>query len=257
MALVDLRTLLERAGAIGELRTIDGADANLEIGVIAELSLHANGPALLFDAIPGYPTGYRVAANVCSSHRRGLLALDLDPEMTLDQLMRAFKARWAAYKPVPPVVVDDGPLLEHIQSGQEVDLMQFPVPIWHEGDGGAYIGTGVAVINRDPDSGFVNVGTYRVQRHDRATTGIFSEPASDGRRIMEKYWAEGKACPVAVSFAPEPLIFLAGCSASGVPKSTPEYDYTGFLAGEPVQVIRGSVTGLPISAHSEIAIEGE
>jgi len=257
VALIDLRTLLQKADAIGELKTIDGADLNLEIGVISELSLHADGPALLFDNIPGYPAGYRVAVNVCSTHRRGLLAMDMDPDTTEEQLMEGFKKRWAHYKPVPPVVVDRAPVLENIQTGDDVNLMQFPVPLWHEGDGAPYIGTGVAIINQDPETGFTNIGTYRVQLHDRNTTGIFSEPDSDGRRIMEKYWKQGKPCPVAVSFGPEPLIFLAGCSASGVPKSTSEYDYTGFVANEPVKVIRGPVTGLPISAHSEIAIEGE
>lgn len=257
MPLLDLRTFLERADAIGELKTIKGADTNLEIGAIAELALHHHGPALLFEDIPGYAPGYRVASNVCSSTRRGLLAIGMDPELTEDEALARFQQRWDQYRPVPPVEVDTSPLLENVQTGDDVDLLQFPVPLWHELDGGPYIGTGLAVINQDPDTGFINVGCYRVQLHDSKTTGMFSEPESDGRRIMEKYWKQGKAAPVAISFAPEPLVFLSACSVSGAPRSSPEYDYTGFLAGEPVKVIRGNATGLPISAGSEIAIEGE
>lgn len=36
----------------------------------------------------------------------------------------------------PYEVVEDGPLLENIQSGKDVDLTAFPVPKWHEQDGG-------------------------------------------------------------------------------------------------------------------------
>ncbi|MGB7949235.1 MAG: UbiD family decarboxylase domain-containing protein, partial [Candidatus Binatia bacterium] len=36
-------------------------------------------------------------------------------------------------------------------------------PQWDEKDGGPYVGTFDAVISHDPDSGYINVGTYRVQ----------------------------------------------------------------------------------------------
>lgn len=257
MPLYDLRTFLEKADEIGELKTIHGADRHLEIGAIAELSLQRRGPALLFDQIEGYQPSYRVASNVCSNTRRGHLVLGLDPDLPPEEGLARFKQRWDNYQPVPPRVVDRSPLLENIQTGDDVDLLQFPVPFWHELDGGHYIGTGLAVIQQDPDTGAVNVGCYRVQLHDKATTGIFSEPESDGRSIMEKFWKQGKAAPVAISFGPEPLLFLSACSANGVPRGMVEYEYTGYLAGEPVSVIRGNVTGLPISAGSEIAIEGE
>jgi 4-hydroxy-3-polyprenylbenzoate decarboxylase len=257
MALLDLRTFLDKTNDIGELKVIRGADKHLEIGAITEISLQNDGPALLFDDIPGFPAGWRVATNVCSTRRRGLLALGLDPGMTRDEFMAVFKKRWDGYEPIPPKVVEDGPILENIRTGADIDLRQFPVPLWHELDGGPYIGTGDAVVHQDPENGFVNVGTYRVQMHDDGVPTIFTEPESDGRRIMEKYWKQGKPAPIAISFGPEPLVFLSGCSANGLPRTEPEYNYTGFLAGEPIEVIRGQATGLLISAHSEIAIEGE
>jgi 4-hydroxy-3-polyprenylbenzoate decarboxylase len=257
MPLLDLRTFLARADAIGELKTIHGADTSLEIGAITELTLQHDGPALLFDRIPGYAPNYRVASNVCPTTRRGLLALGMDPDMPEKEAMAQFKERWEKYKPVPPRVVDGGPLLENVQTGDDVDLLQFPVPLWHELDGGPYLGSGLAVIHQDPDTGAVNVGCYRVQLHGRNVTGIFTEPESDGRSVMNKYWAQGKACPVAISFGPEPLLFLSACTRNGAPRGMQEYEYTGYIAGEPVPVIKGNVTGLPISAGSEIAIEGE
>jgi UbiD family decarboxylase len=257
MPLFDLRTFLDKADEIGELKTIRGASTDLEIGAITEVSLQHDGPALLFDDVPGYEPGWRVATNVCSTPRRGRLALGMDPDLPEDEFMATFKKRWDNYEPIPPRVVDSGPILENIRSGEEVDFSSFPVPIWHELDGGPYIGTGDAVIHQDPDTGFVNVGTYRVQLHDAHTVTIFTEPESDGRKIMEKYWKQGKPAPIVVSFGPEPLLFLSGCSANGLPRTEQEYNYTGFLSGEPVPVIKGQATGLPISASSEIAIEGE
>ena len=257
MPATDLRSFLSLLEKYGELRVIHGASCNLEIGAITELSLQNDGPALLFNQIPGYSPGYGVAVNICSTLRRGLLAFDLDPELSEEEALKILRKRWDNYKPIPPRFVDGGPMLENVQTGDEVNLLQFPVPIWHELDGGAYIGTGHAIIQQDPDTKLVNVGTYRMQLHDARTTGLFQEPESDGAKIREKFWAQGKPCPIAVSLGPEPQLFLSGCSGNGAPRGMHEYEFTGYLCGEPIPVIRGSVTGLPIPANSEIAIEGE
>jgi len=45
-------------------------------------------------------------------------------------------------------------------------------------DGGRFMGTADMVITRDPQSGWVNVGTYRVQLHDANTLGLYiTQPA--------------------------------------------------------------------------------
>ena len=49
---------------------------------------------------------------------------------------------------------------------------------------------------RDPTSGFVNMGTYRIQVHDRDRLGIWISPGQDGRLICQAYWERGQACPV-------------------------------------------------------------
>jgi len=253
----DLRKFLQKLDAMGDLKRVSGADLKFEIGAISELAFHNHGPALLFDQIDQYPPNYRIASNVCSTRKRSLLAIGMDPELPEDEAMGLFKKRWDAFKPIPPQKVDSGAVMENIHNGEEVDLLKIPVPVWHELDGGPYIGTGLAVILKDPEIGWVNLGSYRLQRHDRYTTGVFSEPANDGTKIMRKYWAQGQACPVAVSLGPEPIIFLTASGCTGCPKGVPEYDYAGFLLGEPIPIVEGPLTGLPISANSEIAIEGE
>ena len=58
---------------IGQLARIDGADWNLEIGVLAEIFAHSNpgrSPAVLFDKIKGYPPGMRIVSGLHNSCRR-------------------------------------------------------------------------------------------------------------------------------------------------------------------------------------------
>src|SRR5205809_539900 len=82
----------------------------------------------------------------------------------------------AAGEPIPPRLVNTGPVLENVQEGAAVDIHRFPNPKWHSGDGGNYVGTECVVITKDPDSDWVNLGTYRVMVHDDKTLGIFIEP---------------------------------------------------------------------------------
>src|SRR5918992_5726361 len=76
MPLGDLRAWLEHVEQLGELRTIRGAHWNAEIGAASELNLRAPKPAaLLFEAIPDYPPGYRVVT--CSNAAPSRLGLSL------------------------------------------------------------------------------------------------------------------------------------------------------------------------------------
>jgi len=257
MAIDDLRSFLKKLDQRKDLKIIGGGEPKFEIGAIAELSFQHRGPALLFDKIREYQPGYRVAVNVTSTRERSLMAIGMDPELPEGEAMKRWKKQWDNFKPIPPVIVKAAAFMENVETDDRVDLLQFPVPVWHELDGGPYIGTGLAVILKDPDEGWVNLGSYRLLRHDRATTGLFCEPENDGMHIIEKFWKQGKSCPVAVSLGPEPLIFLTASGSTGCPPRIPEYDYAGFVIGEPIEVVEGPVTGLPISTGSEIVIEGE
>ena len=48
----DLRSWLQEVERLGNLKRVQGADPNLEIGIITELNCRRKGPALLFDAFP-------------------------------------------------------------------------------------------------------------------------------------------------------------------------------------------------------------
>jgi 4-hydroxy-3-polyprenylbenzoate decarboxylase len=257
MSYRDVREWIEQVAAMGELKVVEGADWNLEIGALSVLaSKHKeNSPALLFDKIKDYPAGFRILVGFFESLKRSALTTNLPLEITREGFIKAWRERLANPALIPPKTVSCGPILENVFSGEKIDLFKFPVPKFHERDGGRYIGTGHVVITRDPDEGWVNVGCYRVMVHDRNSMGMNISPGKHGRLHRQKYFDQGKPCPVVCCFGVDPLLHMIATRAE--PYGRSEFDAVGGIKGAPVEVIQGEVTGLPIPAYAEIAIEGE
>jgi 4-hydroxy-3-polyprenylbenzoate decarboxylase len=254
----DMREWVEQADKIGELKVIEGADPNLEVGTMVQINGKNEGPALLFNKLKGYREGFRIITNSMANIRTVNLTFGLPIENSIRETVEALRIKageWSSgAKDFPYEVVRSGPILENVETEGEVDLEKYPVPLWHELDGGRYIGTGVGVVTRDPDTGVANIGTYRVQLHDRQTVGFYISPGKHGRMHRDKYFERNQPCPVAMIFGLDPLSYIL--SASEIPYGICELDYMGAVRGEPVPVIEGEITGLPIPANAEIAIEG-
>src|ERR1700752_5288556 len=111
IAYKDLREYIAAVDRLGELRVVDGADWDLEIGAITEVAARATKPkVVLFDNIRGYPKGFRVVTNaVCSSATTGV-AFGLDPNLNGMDMIRAWKEKLQSYKPLKPVDVASGPV---------------------------------------------------------------------------------------------------------------------------------------------------
>ncbi len=254
---LDLRRWLAVARELGELREVRGADWNLELGAISELNVKKDvPPALLFDEIPGYPKGFRVLTCSTSSPARLSSILRLPVQRSHQGLVEALRgkpAQWqAAAKDFPFEETSSGAVLENTQ--KPPDVLAFPSPLWHEQDGGRYIGTGCSVVTRDLDSDWVNVGTYRVQVLDRNHVALDMVPGKHGRIHYEKHKAAGKRFPVAIVVGGDPLGYLI--SGIEVPFGMCEYNYMGAILKERISVVKGEVTGLPFPAGSEIVLEG-
>ncbi len=255
MPFQDLRAFLSAAEAIGEVKQLKGAHWDLEIGCITEMMAEREGPLLLFDAIPGYPEGFRIVTNFLGTHRLFALALGLPADLSKLEILKAWKEKNRQLKPLPPREISSGPVAENVLEGEELNLEKFPAPKWHELDGGRYIGTADMVVTRDPQSGWVNIGTYRACLVDRNRLTLWILEHHHGKQIAREYWAQGRACPVAIVLGCEPATWLAAPAA--VKAGGSEYDYAGALRGAPVEVMPGLYTGLPVPAFSEIVIEGE
>ena len=254
---LDLRAWLRQVDALGELREVRGADWNLELGAISELNVKKElPPALLFDEIKDYPKGYRVLTCSTSSPARLSSILRLPVQQTHKGLVDALRgkpAQWqAAAKDFSYATVSSGPVMENIQT--RIDVNAFPSPLWHEMDGGRYIGTGCSVVTRDLDSEWINVGTYRVQALDRNHVALDMVSGKHGRIHYEKHKQAGKRFPVAIVVGADPLGYLI--SGIEVPFGMCEYNYMGAILGEKVSVVRGELTGLPFPSAAEIVLEG-
>ncbi|HET9000609.1 MAG TPA: UbiD family decarboxylase, partial [bacterium] len=208
----DLRDWLRAVEGMGELRRVDGATWEEDIGRITEMLHHTDeSPAVLFDAIPGYPRGHQVLVNPLGARRRLAFTLGMDPEISALDLIDAWEQRLGRIEPVPAREVADGPILENVLEGEAIDLYRFPTPKWHDLDGGRYIGTAVADVTLDPDSGWINFGTYRVMIHDRSRCGLYISPGKHGRLHRDKYFARGEPMPVLAMVGMDPMLFLASC----------------------------------------------
>src|SRR5882757_6661046 len=227
----DLRKCLEIAEEIGELEVIEGADPHLEMGALYELSLQkSTPPILLFRNIKGFPENYRIAVNVRSSKV-------LNEGFGLELVQAYRKHRRKNSEPIPHEVVAAGPVLENVLMDNQVDILAFPAPKWHGHDGGSYIGTECMVIAKDPDSDWVNAGTYRVSVRDNKTLSIFIEPGKHVDLIRKKWWARGKHCPMVVTVGQAPA--LGAAAAATVPKDLSEFDVAGGRLGRPIKLVKG------------------
>ena len=256
----DLREWLACVEQLGELQHVRGADWNLEIGGISELNYRRKpSAALLFDQIKDYPPGFRVLTGSLTSARRVGVTLGLGTDLDDQRLVAALRGKpleWEARaSDFTPVEVENGPLFQNVVQGDDIDLLKFPVPLWHEYDGGRYIGTGCLVVTRDPETGVANAGAYRLQVQDNGRNAtVNAEAGKHGRLHIQKWFAREGRAPVAVSFGHDPLLLMV--AGTEVPTDVFELSYAGAMVGRKLEVVRGPLTGLPLPASSEIAIEG-
>src|SRR5438477_8684896 len=251
----DLRQWLAIAERLGEVRTVRGASWQEDIGLAAEAVLRAeNGPCVVFEDVPGCPKGFRVLLNMFAGKRRNM-TFGFPEHLTKWELSDAYREAYLQdQKIIPHEIVEDGPVFENIMMGDDIDVTKFPSPVWHEKDGGRYIGTGTYSITRDPEENWLNAGAYRAQVHDRNTVGIVQAKGHHGWIHREKYFKRGEAMPVAMVLGGDPIAFFYG--GVEAPYGQFELDIVGGMRGRPTKMVCGKVTGLPFPANAEIVLEG-
>ena len=251
----DLREWIVEADRLGELRRVSGATWQEDIGMAAEMLSHRDdAPVVLFDDVPGCPKGFRVLVNSFGGERKNM-SLGFPAGLDKVALSHAFAEVYSHQTNlIPPVEVADGPVFENVVTGDDVDLEMFPTPKWHEKDGGRYIGTGSYNVTRDPDTGWVNLGVYRIMIKGRTTVGHNVLPGRHAAYHLEKYTARGEPMPMVMVVGGDPLAFYVG--GFDVPEEVSEFDVVGGFRGKPVEIVRGRLTGLPFPANAEIVLEG-
>jgi UbiD family decarboxylase len=260
MTYIDLRDYLEGVEKRGELEHVKGASWYLEMSSIAEV-VYREGkdpkPALLFDEVPGYAKGYRTLFGMLGSTWRLARMLGL-PEDKIDTMGLAenWYQKSRKLQPIPPRMVKSGAVMENTDTDEKIDMLKFPVPRFHELDRSRFFGTSHAVIQKDPDTGYVNLGTYRIMVVDRNHLALHATLGMHGNIIQERYLAQKKAMPVAIATGLDPALWWVSCQMD-TPWGMSEYDSAGGVKGEPIEVMEGPYSGLPVPARAEIVVEGE
>ncbi|MDP6842840.1 MAG: UbiD family decarboxylase, partial [Rhodospirillales bacterium] len=213
-------------------------------------------PAMLFENIEDYeaPKPNKLFIGQFRSYSRICMMLGLDPvESTRRDIGLVIKERLNTL--VPPVTATEAPVHDVVDTGDAINVLKFPVPYFHDRDGGRYVGTMHAVITKDPDSGWVNLGMYRVMVHGPDELGIYFRPGRQHIGLHSlKYLERNEPMPVAIAIGIDPrMTFVA---AGNIPATTSEYDIAGSLAGHPMEVVQGKTVDLPVPAKAEIVIEG-
>lgn len=250
---MDLRDFIELCEKEGELQRIKSeVDWNLELSHVAKINEEKKGPALLFQNVQGYETP--VFTSAFTTVRRLAIALGQPLHMSLCGLSKSWMEA-ITKKLIPPRIVQSGPVQENILEGEKINLYNFPVPKFYPMDGGRFIGTAVGLLSKDPDSDWVNLGTYRMQVLDEKSVGVQIIRGKHADFHLNRYRQLGKPMPVAAVIGGDPLNFLTGSAM--ISPGVSEYDVIGSLRNEPAEVLVSDLTGLPLPAQAEIILEGE
>ncbi|OGA45682.1 MAG: hypothetical protein A3G25_03940 [Betaproteobacteria bacterium RIFCSPLOWO2_12_FULL_63_13] len=251
----DLREFLARLEKEGELQKFDEeVDWNLEAGAITRRALETGLPAPFFEKIKDYPKGRRMVSCVLANLKRIAIAMDMAPDTPMRELIEEYLRRQK--KPIKPVTVKTGSCKENVVIGDQVDLLEFPVPFIHEGDGGRYVGTWHLTVTKDLNTGWTNWGMYRHMLHNGKSFGVLAPaPKHLGTMADQKYGPQNLPMPVAVVLGSEPITTF--CAATPVPYGVSEVDVAGGLRGGPLELVKCETSDLLVPAHSEIVIEGE
>jgi UbiD family decarboxylase len=171
--------------------------------------------------------------------------------------VQGINRKWdrALEKPIPPRVIKDGPCKENIWTGEKVDILKLPVPVWTVGEDPGPFFTSPYVITKDPETGVRNIGTYRMQVKDRNKTGFLIGKVQDAAWHVKKNDDQNKPTPVAVVIGAEPSIGYV--SVSKISETLDEFAVAGGLRGEPVDLVPCETVPLEVPATAEIVLEGE
>lgn len=260
----DLRDFIRLLRDRGELVTIDvPVDPVLEMAEIADRTVKAGGPALLFTQPKG--SDMPVLMNQFGSERRmcmalrvgsfdelskkveGLVALDL-PGSAWEKLKAL--ARLKDLASLQPELVKRAPCQEVVKTGEDVDLGALPVLQCWPFDAGRYI-TLPLVFTRDPQNGRRNVGMYRLQVFDGKTTGMHWHIHKDA---AEHYRTSAGRMEVAVAIGTDPALTYA--ATAPLPGMLDEMLFAGFLRGRRVELAQCRTVDLQVPADAEIVLEG-
>ncbi|MDW7990005.1 MAG: menaquinone biosynthesis decarboxylase [Archaeoglobaceae archaeon] len=259
----DLRAFIERLEKEKELSRIKTEISPiLEITEVTDRVLKSGGKALLFEKPKGH--SIPVLTNTFGTEKRMLMALEINsfdemrqkilsiikrhPSSMLD-LIKSFETL-KDLMAITPKKARNAPCTEK----KADSLEKFPILKCWPKDAGRFI-TLPVVITKDPISGELNAGVYRMQVFDGKTTGMHWQIHKHGMEHMRRVKETGRdRIEVAVAIGVDPAILYS--ATAPLPEGLSEFAFAGFLRGKRVELVDCETVDLQVPATSEIVLEG-
>jgi len=253
----DLREWLGLLESEGLLKTVTApVTPDGEIQEIGRQMSAIHGPAVLFENIEGYENTWCTKLFVGSLNWFDKLALafGLPKDSSMGATLTAI--RESLYNTIPPVIVDTGPVKDNKITGNDIDLFDMPIPMWHPGDAYRYINTWHNVVTKDPETENVNVGCYRGGIYDKNHIVSLLVESQGWGQHYQKYRERGEDMPVAFVYGYDPAAVFVGGSPWNHRQGESEWAWLGGIRGEAVPLVKCETVDLYVPASAEIVIEG-
>ena len=268
----DLRDFIRQLEAKGELvRISQPIDTDLEMTEIADRTLRAGGPALLFENPKNHDMP--VLANLFGTPERVAMGMGQDSVEALREVgkllaylkepepPKGLKDLWEklpVFKQVlnmPAKVLKKAPCQEVVLTGDDVDLSKIPVQRCWPGDAAPLVTWGLSVT-RGPHKKRQNLGIYRQQVIGKNKL-IMRWLSHRGGALDFREWCQthpGEPYPVSVALGADPATILG--AVTPVPDTLSEYAFAGLLRGDKTEVVKSISNDLQVPASAEIVLEG-
>lgn len=220
-----------------------------ELGTLVKKLEKRDHRVVLFNDVEGHQIP--VVMNVFGTTARTALALGLDPDTAPSTTLQEFAHRLNGHGSTRST--EGGPVQQVVIRDTDVDLDVLPISVHAALQAGKYINSGIFVV-RDPISGALNGGIYRLMVQDRNTLTVSVDPGHDLGRVIQ--WGRDNAAtvPFACIVGADPTVYLA--SQAKVPISRDLYEVTAALAQSTVDVTKCISNDILVPTAAEIVIEG-
>lgn len=268
----DLREFIELLEQKGELKRIkQEIDPYLEMTEIADRTLRAEGPALLFENPKGHSTP--VLANLFGTPKRVAMGMGQDDVSELREVgkllaflkepeppkgIKEALGQIPVFKQVlnmPAKEVKKAPCQQVILEGDDVDLTKLPIQHCWPGDAAPLITWGLTVT-KGPYKKRQNLGIYRQQLLGKNKI-IMRWLSHRGGALDFREWCKehpGEPYPVSIALGADPATILG--AVTPVPDTLSEYAFAGLLRGSKTEVVKSISNDLQVPATAEFILEG-
>lgn len=268
----DLRSFIKILESQKELKKIElPIDPNLEMTEIANRTLKAGGPALLFIKPIGY--SMPVLCNLFGTIKRITLGIGINNILSLRNIgkllaflkepsfptgLRDFMSKMPHFRHIlhmPTKNLNDAVCQENIYQDQDVDITRMPIMRCWPGDIAPVITWGIT-ITRGLKNKRQNLGIYRQQVLSKNQVIIRWLPHRGGALDFQEWYKNTteKKFPIAIALGADPSTLIG--AVIPIPNTLSEYAFSGLLRGSKTEIVKCISSNLYVPANSEIILEG-